>query len=47
MFSNFPIDEKILKNEMKIKNSFEREIILFQLNKDVKYIKRNIENKFK
>ena len=43
MFSNFPIDEKILKNEMKIKNSFEREIILFQLNKDVKYIKRNIK----
>jgi len=44
MFSNFPIDEKILKDEMNIKNSFEREIILIQLNKDVKYIKRRIEN---
>ena len=42
MFTNFPINDKILKEEMNIKNCFDREIILIQLNKDVKYIKRNI-----
>ena len=38
MFSTFPIDDFILREELKIDNNKDRDIILLRLNKDVKYI---------
>ena len=38
MFSTFPIDDYIVKEELNIKNDKDRDIILLRLNKDVKYI---------
>ena len=38
MFSSYPIDENILKEELYIKNINDRDIILLQINKDIKYI---------
>ena len=54
MFSSIPIDENILKEELKINNINDRDIIFLQINKDIKYIiqkttttikKNNIKNK--
>jgi hypothetical protein len=38
MFSSYPIDENILKEELKITNINDRDFLLLQINKDVKYI---------
>ena len=38
MFSTFPIDDYIVREELNIKNDKDRDIILLRLNKDVKYI---------
>ena len=38
MFSSIPIDENILKEELKIHNINDRDFILLQINKDVKFI---------
>ena len=38
MFSTIPIDDYIIKEELKIENDKDRDIILLRLNKDVKYI---------
>ena len=38
MFSSIPIDENILKDELKIDNIKDRDFILLQINKDIKYI---------
>ena len=45
MFSSIPINEEILKNELKISCEKERDIILFQLNKDIKKILKIIYKK--
>ena len=47
MFSSIPIDENILKDELKINNINDRDFILLQINKDIKYIiqKTTINNK--
>ena len=37
MFTTIPIDDNILKEELKIMNVNDRDLILLQLNKDVKY----------
>ena len=44
MFSTFPIDDFILKEELKIDNNKDRDIILLRLNKDVKYIIQKTED---
>ena len=38
MFSSIPIDENILNEELKINNINDRDFILLQINKDIKYI---------
>ena len=38
MFSTIPVDDYIIKEELKIENDKHRDIILLRLNKDVKYI---------
>ena len=38
MFSSIPIDENILKDDLKISNINDRDVILLQINKDIKYI---------
>ena len=38
MFSSIPIDENILKDELNINNINDRDLILLQINKDIKYI---------
>ena len=38
MFSSFPIDENIIREELEIKNDIDVDLILLQLNKEVKYI---------
>ena len=38
MFSSYPIDENILRNELNIININDRDFILLQINKDIKYI---------
>ena len=38
MFSSIPIDENILKEELKIDSINNRDFILLQINKDIKYI---------
>ena len=38
MFSTIPVDDYIIKEELKIENDKDRDIILLRLNKDVKYI---------
>ena len=38
MFSSIPIDENILKEDLKINNINDRDLILLQINKDIKYI---------
>ena len=43
MFSSLPIDENILREELKIDNDKDRDIILLRLNKDVKYILQKTE----
>ena len=47
MFSSIPIDENILKDELKINNINDRDFILLRINKDIKYIiqKTTINNK--
>ena len=50
MFGRFPIDSSILKNSIGINNEKDRDLILLQLQKDVKYIsskskkERNLSN---
>jgi hypothetical protein len=44
MFSTFPINDSILKNELKINCEKDRNIILLKLNKDIKRILININN---
>ena len=43
MFSSIPIDEKIIKEELEIHNENDVDIILLQLNKEVKYILHKLE----
>ena len=38
MFSSIPVDENILKEELKINNVNDRDLILLQINKDIRYI---------
>ena len=38
MFSSYPIEENILKDELCINNINDRDFILLQINKDIKYI---------
>ena len=38
MFSSYPIDENILRDELNIININDRDFILLQINKDIKYI---------
>ena len=47
MFSSIPIDEYIVKNELGINNENDADIILLQLNKEVKYILKKLRNKEK
>ena len=47
MFSSIPIDEYIVKNELGINNDNDADIILLQLNKEVKYILNKLKNKEK
>jgi hypothetical protein len=47
MFSSIPIDEYIIKNELGINNENDADIILLQLNKEVKYILKKLRNKEK
>ena len=47
MFSSIPIDENILKEDLGIQNENDIDIILLQLNKDVKYILSKIKHKEK
>ena len=46
MFTTIPIDDNILKEELKITNVNDRDFILLQLNKDVKYIIRKTQRKY-
>ena len=46
MFSSLPIDDYILKDELKIENEKDRDIILLRLNKEIKYIMLKTENHF-
>ena len=43
MFSSIPIDDNILKDDIKIKSVKDRDFILLQINKDVKYILKKSE----
>jgi len=43
MFSSIPIDENILKDDIEIKNVKDRDFILLQINKDIKYILKKSE----
>ena len=43
MFSSIPIDENILKEDLGINTPNDIDIILLQLNKDVKYILSKIQ----
>ena len=43
MFSSIPVDENILKEDIKIKNIKDRDFILLQINKDIKYIIKKSE----
>ena len=43
MFSSIPVDENILKDDIKIKNIKDRDFILLQINKDIKYIIKKSE----
>jgi len=47
MFSSIPIDENIIKEELGIQDENDIDIILLQLNKDVKYILSKIKSKEK
>ena len=42
MFSSYPINDNILKNDLQINNEKERDILIFQLNRDVKSILKRI-----
>jgi len=44
MFSTIPVDDYILREELKIENDKDRDIILLKLNKDIKYIVQKTEN---
>ena len=44
MFSTFPVDDYVLKEELGIQNDKDRDIILLRLNKDVKYILLKTDN---
>ena len=44
MFSTIPVDDYILREELKIENDKDRDIILLKLNKDVKYIVQKADN---
>ena len=44
MFSTYPIDDYIIKEELKIEDDKDRDIILLRLNKDVKYIIQKTDN---
>ena len=44
MFSTYPIDDYIIKEELNIEDDKDRDIILLRLNKDVKYIIQKTEN---
>ena len=41
MFSSYPINDNILKNELNIKNEKDRDIILYNLNREIKLQKLN------
>ena len=43
MFSSIPIDDNILKDDISIKNIKDRDFILLQINKDIKYIIKKSE----
>ena len=43
MFSSIPIDDNILKDDIGIKNVKDRDFILLQINKDIKYILKKSE----
>ena len=43
MFSSIPIDENILKDDIGIKSVKDRDFILLQINKDIKYIIKKSE----
>lgn len=43
MFSSFPINDNILRNDLHIYNEKERDILIFQLNRDVKSILKKID----
>jgi len=45
MFSSVPINDEILEKELKVENEKERDYIIIQLNKDVKYIIRHSNKK--
>lgn len=45
MFSSCPIDEKILSEQLHIYSGEQRDIIIMQLNKDVKYLIRKINGR--
>ena len=47
MFSSFPIDENIVKEELDIHNEIDVDMILLQLNKEVKYILSKLKVKDK
>ena len=44
MFGSFPIDSNILKNSIGIENEKDRDLILLQLQKDVKYLSYKSKN---
>ena len=44
MFSTYPIDDYIVKEELNIENDKDKDIILLRLNKDVKYIIQKTDN---
>ena len=44
MFSSYPINDNILKNDLKINNEKDRDIILFKLNRDIKRILQKLNN---
>ena len=44
MFSTIPVDDYILREELKIENDKDRDIILLKLNKDVKFIVQKADN---
>ena len=44
MFSSYPINDNILKNELNIKNEKDRDIILYNLNREIKRILQKLNN---